>query len=364
MNQLFETLSSIISTLPGLLSGWGPSILVFVIAVSAVLLIARIWNRKPKPEDIRLRQIGRRESDEPEIGEGVFGPLTPALAAQIPETKRERRDFQRLLRQAGLYRPTARTTIYALRFVLMLLPLIAAGVWAVMAEREQTWKILAVGVFAAACLSVVPRLYVFFRRRRRMQRIRCGLADTIDMMSMCSSGGLGLSESLQHVAGQLSAYPELAQELLILKRQAEVGSLKQALADFSGRVDLPEVRQLAGLLTRGTQLGTQLAGSLNEQADHLRTARRLAATAQANKTPAKLVLPVLFCFAPAALILLTAPAVLDLHDFLVPSEEAAAEAAPGEVFSTGRIVTTLQQLEQPSAPTVVGPASTYQEPEY
>jgi tight adherence protein C len=364
MNFLFDTLSSIISPLPGLLSAWWPAIVVFVVAVSAFLLIARIWRRKPSPEEIRLRQIGHRTSDEPETGEGVFGPLTPALAAQIPETKRERRDFQRLLRQAGLYRPSARTTIYALRFVLMLLPLIVAGVWAVMAEADQTWKILGMGIFAAACFSVVPRLYVFFRRRRRMQRIRHGLADTIDMMSMCTSGGLGLSESLQHVAGQLSAYPELAQELLILKRQAEVGSLKQALADFSARVDLPEVRQLAGLLTRGTQLGTQLASSLNEQADHLRTARRLAATAQANKTPAKLVLPVLFCFAPAALILLTAPAVLDLHDFLVPSEQVAAEAAPGEVFSTGRIVTTLQQLEQPSAPTVVGPASTYQEPEY
>jgi len=363
MNQLLDTIITGISSLPGLLSDWGPSILVFLITTVAFLLIARIWTRKPKPEDIRLRSIRGVDPVEPKTGEGVFGPLTPALAAQIPETKKERRDFQLLLRQAGLYHPATRTTIYALRFVLMLLPLIAAGVWAVMADAGQTWKILGVGILTAACLSVIPRLYVFFRRRRRMQQIRGGLADTIDMMSMCTSGGLGLSESLQHVASQLSAYPELAQELLILKRQAEVGSLKQALADFSTRVDLPEARQLAGLLTRGSNLGTELAGSLNDQADHLRTARRQAAITQANKTPVKLVLPVLFCFAPAALILLTGPAILDLHDFLVPSEEVAAEAAPGEVFGTGQIVGTLQNLEQRPQPLVGGSTSTYQEPE-
>ena len=41
-----------------------------------------------------------------------------------------------------------------------------------------------------------------------------------------------------------------------------------------------------------------------EQADHLRTARRQAATTAANKTPVKLVFPILFCMAPAALLLL------------------------------------------------------------
>ena len=187
-----------------------------------------------------------------------------------------------------------------------------------------------------------------------MQRIRQGLADTIDMLSMCTSGGLGVSESLQHVSGQLAAYPELAQELLILKRQAEIGSLKRALADLTARVDLPEIRQLATLLTRGTKLGTRLSGSLNEQADHLRTARRQMATARANKTPVKMVLPVLFCFAPAALILLTAPAVLELHDFLVPRQDQVAESSSTPTFGTRAIVNALGDLDQGATPTIVG----------
>ncbi|MBN2474995.1 MAG: type II secretion system F family protein [Pirellulales bacterium] len=328
------------------------SAVVFAMAAVTFFLIARICTRRPNRQAARLDPT--RPAALPEADEGLFGSWTPALAAQIPESSKEHRDFRLLLRQAGLYRPSARTTIYALRFVLLLMPLVAAGIGAVIADSQRTWQILVLGGLAAGVLSIVPRLYVFFRRRRRMRQICQGLPDTIDMLSMCASGGLGLSESLDHVAGQMSAYPELAGELRILKRQAEVGSLKQALADFSVRVNLPEARQLASLLTRGTRLGTQLSGSLNEQADHLRVARRQSATTQANKTPVKLVFPILFCFAPAALILLTAPAVLELRDFLRPPAQTA-DASEG--FGTGAVLDSLRTLDQRVDPVLIGPAA-------
>ena len=340
------------TSLPSLLTE--PSIIAFLAGTAAFFLIARIWTRKPTREETRLNRM-RPESLESEPPDnGVFDRLAPALAAQIPESGKERRDFQLLLRQAGLYSPAARTTIYALRFVLLAVPLLVAGVWAVLAEADQTWRILLAGGVTAGALSILPRLYVFFRRRRRLQQIRQGLPDVIDMLGMCSSGGLGLSESLQHVSEQISSYPQLAEELLILKRQAELGSLKQALADFSTRVDLPEVRQWVGLLSRGTQLGTQLAGSLNQQAGHLRVARRQAAMTRANKMPVKLVLPILFCFAPAALILLTAPAVLELHDFLRPSAQTEVS---GEGFGTGAVLDALDSLDQRVSPAVIGPTA-------
>ena len=116
-----------------------PSILVFVIATAAFFLIVRICTRKPNREDSRLSEIASEHGGEP-AGEGLFGALTPALAAQLPESRKEQRDFRLLLRQAGLYHPTARITIYALRFVLLFVPLVATGVWAVMADSSHTWK--------------------------------------------------------------------------------------------------------------------------------------------------------------------------------------------------------------------------------
>jgi tight adherence protein C len=204
----------------------------------------------------------------------LFGAIAPALAAQIPESGTEHKDFRNLLRGAGMYRPDAATSIYAMRFVFLFVPLIAAGIMIMISEKSQAVPILIGGVLVAVALSIMPRLYVYFRRRSRMNAIRNGLPDTMDMLSMCVGGGMPLSPSLDHIARQLTTCPEMAEELLILKRQAEVGSLKQALADFSSRVDLPEVRQFSGLLTRGERLGTKLAGSLSEQSDHLRQTRK------------------------------------------------------------------------------------------
>ncbi len=312
-----------------------------------VWLAGRRMNRKPSPMQLRIAKISNVDTsiDTPDVG--PLGSLGPALAAQIPESKKERRDFDRLLRGAGIYSPHAAVTLYALRFVLLVLPLLAAGVLSVLADRQHTIKILLIGAAVAAALSIVPRLYVFFRRRRRLRQIRNGLPDTLDMLGMCVGSGLGVSQSLDHVASQLTAYPEVAQELLILKRQAEVSSLEIALADLAERIDLPEVRQLASLLTRGDRLGTKLAGSLLTQADHLRVSRKQTATLRANKTPVKLVLPLLFCFAPAALIILTGPAMLELKEFLHPTAGASIiSGSATEGISPASIIRTLEDLNQ------------------
>jgi tight adherence protein C len=295
-------------------------------AIVAVLLI--LVRRATKPRHSAAPATPAKTS-EPETdlevlfrrpGEnGVFGSLTDALAGQLPESKKERSEFNQLLRQAGLYSRTARVSIYALRFVGLFVPVVAACVMALAAPPDQTIRILVIGGSAAALFSILPRLYVFFRRRHRINEINNGLSDMMDMLSMCLGGGMPLSPSLDHVAHNLAAYPALAEELLILKRQAEVGSLKRALADFADRIDLPAVRQVAGLLARGEQLGNRLSTSLLDQADHFRATRRQLATMQANKTPVILTLPLMFCFAPAVLILLMSPTLLQLTEFLRPA---------------------------------------------
>lgn len=323
---------------------WGLSILTFVTIVSLALIVRRLlaWRRQTKATSIeQLPPVVDPETEDA----GAFGALTPALAAQIPESAKETRDFQLLLRQAGLHHPSARYSIYAFRFLFLVTPLVIAGICAVIADRAWTLPILVAGGLSAAVLSIIPRMYVFLRRRRRYEEIRSGLADTIDMLGMCLTGGLSLIDSLEHVAGQMGAYPALADELRTVKRQAEVGSLRLALEDLTRRVDLPEIRQLCAVLSRGTQLGSQLAGSLSEHADHLRVALRQSALTRANKAPVKLVLPILFCLAPAALIILTAPAFLELRQFFDPS---AMKSAPGTgvTFGTNTVIDAIRELDQ------------------
>lgn len=320
-----------------------PSAWVALVSAAAVLaLLLRMLlkrNREAPPPDAREPLPAG-----PTTG-GVFGPWTEALAAQIPESEKERREFTALLKQAGFYSPTARASVYAYRFLLLVFPLLCAGLIAVASPREQTWKILGIGGIIATVLSIIPRLYVWYRRRVRLAQINGGLADMLDMLSMCLGGGMSISASLEHVAQHLVNYPALSEELKILRRQAEVGSLRLALADWANRIDTPEVRQVATLLARGDALGTSLSGSLLDQADHFRTARKQLATLQANRMPVLLTFPLLFCFAPAVLIILMSPALMQISSFLNPSS-GDNPLANNETLNIRRLAEDIENLDQ------------------
>lgn len=308
----------------------------FVLAVPVILRLLFGKKKDAAPE----RPVDPRRPQG-----GVFGSLTDALASQIPESEKERVEFGQMLRQAGLYSPTARSSIYAYRFLLMVFPLFCAGLLAIFSPASQTWRILIGGGVIAAMLSITPRMWVYLRRQSRVAQINAGLADMLDMLGMCLGGGMPLSQSLDHVSKNLTAYPALGDELQIMRRQADVGSLRMALTDWANRIDSPEVRQVATLLTRGDQLGASISGSLLEQADHFRTTRKNMANLQANRLPVFLTFPLLFCFAPAALIVLMSPAFLELSEFFDP-KSGKNPLANNETISTQRIVETMNSLDQ------------------
>ncbi|MDX1943881.1 MAG: hypothetical protein SFU86_00625, partial [Pirellulaceae bacterium] len=133
-------------------------------AIAALLVLRRLFARKPKSVAAPQPAAPPRPAIDEEDG-GVFGSLTGALAAQIPESEKERKEFSQLLRQAGMYSRTARASIYAYRFLLMAFPLFCAGLLAIFSPREQTWKFLIAGGIIATCLSIIPRLYVWYRRQ-------------------------------------------------------------------------------------------------------------------------------------------------------------------------------------------------------
>lgn len=319
-----------------------PPVAAFVVVAGTLILAWRIVRRRTARHALRQQ--------EEESGNGIFVSLAPALAAQLPESPKASEEFEKRLRGAGYYSPHSKAKIYALRFLALIVPMTIAGAIAVYRAPHDTFNILLVGGIVAAVLSVAPRVYVYFRRRQRLNEIREGLPDAMDMLSMCMEGGISVGESLSQVAARLDNYPALAQELSIVRRQAEVGSLTIALSELSKRIDLPEVRGLCSLLSRGDRLGTEVSGTLLEQSDHLRTQRRQRATLRVNKAPVKLVLPLVFCFAPTAMILLVSPAVLELKEFLAPSSGQSVLTASDGMAGANQIVERLRDLEQDVLP--------------
>ena len=161
----------------------------FAVAGLVFYLIARLALRTPSRADLRLDQIRPESSVDAARAKPAFGNWTQALASQIPESEKEHRDFELLLRQAGMYAAGDLANDLCVAFRLAGAPLLIASVCAILADARYSLYIMLTGLAMAVILAIIPRLYVYFRRRRRMQRIRQALPDALDMLSMCVSGG-------------------------------------------------------------------------------------------------------------------------------------------------------------------------------
>lgn len=292
---------------------------------------------------------------EPTNGNGTTRPLfspelAESLAAQIPQLRVEAEGLEQELRRAGNYRPTARRDFLAFRAFLMILTALVTAAAAVIAgpeNEELVYVILAVGVVVFALAYSLPRLILVWQGNRRIRRIERGLPDALDMITMCVVGGLSLREALIRVTGEIArAYPDLAVELEIVRQQAEIGTLDMAFRQFAQRVDLPDVRAMASLITQTHRLGTNVATALRDAADSLRAGRRQRADEAANKTSVKMLFPVVLCLMPAVFLILWGPAIVEMRSFL------RRERQPGGILDQPRI-TINEPVSQPQRPGVL-----------
>lgn len=249
----------------------------------------------------------------------IFGGFTEPLAAQLPQLTSSDDNLVRSLRRAGYYKPTARSEYLALRNVLAITIVIATGVAAVLIgpDRPALLKpILVWGLVGAALAYALPWFFLQNRAAARVKRIQRGLPDAFDMLTMCLSGGLSVNESLQHVSREIyGAHPDLGVEFEIVRRHAEMSSLGDAFRQLSGRLDLPETTALTSLIQQTERLGSNVVEAVRDFADDIRTRQRQTADERASKAGIKLLFPLVLCLAPAALIILWGPALLELRNF-------------------------------------------------
>lgn len=257
---------------------------------------------------------GRRKvaADEPPPDAPVFGPLTPALAEQMPMSSEALQQLAQELRQGGYYQPSASNSYRAMRALLVLIPLIAGGGLALAVPDSQTPRVLVYTAVAAILGYSLPRIYLTLRVRHRTRQVERGLPLAIDLLTLCLTAGQNLFAALKQVSRELAySHPVLSKELGLAYRHAELHSLESAMKLWTSRCPSPEVTNLALILIQSEQLGTDVAFTLQEMASHLRTTARQRAEAQANRSSFWLLLPTIFCFWIASAIILIGPPYLD-----------------------------------------------------
>ena len=246
----------------------------------------------------------------------VFGGATPFFAAALPESGQRLHDAKRELRSAGYYQPHALENLTAVRYVLMMGALVLFGVLLLLVPSRMEGPVLfllAAGVVAGWSL---PRLYVRAKATQRLSEIERAMPDMLDMLNMSVSQGMTVQESLGRVGRQLeSVSPALSQELKIVSDQARIGSLDQALQNFSDRIDLPEVHSFTSLMNQTERMGTSVSQALATYSDTMRDNLRQRADEKANRAAFRLLFPTVLFLMPAVFIFLLGPAIVELSDF-------------------------------------------------
>lgn len=172
-------------------------------------------------------------------------------------------------------------------------------------------------VMAAALLgSKLPDILLKNVQQKRLESLRKGLPDALDMLVICAEAGLSSDAALKRVVAETSRKSsvlgeELNQTALELSFMPE---RRQALENLIERAPLPSVTAFANTMIQAEKYGTPLAKAFKVLSQEQRTERMLKAEEKAGRLPATMTVPMMVFILPALFIVLIGPAVLDILD--------------------------------------------------
>jgi tight adherence protein C len=254
-----------------------------------------------------------------------------ALAGAIPQFSGEIESLEQDLKRAGFYGPYALVEFLAARNFIVIGALIVGGAAAVVSDpATRLPRIILIATATTAALAyLLPRTVLHAQANRRLGRIQRGLPDALDIIRMCLTGGLPLRDSLERVAREVEFFhPDIAVEFEVVRRHAEADTMQKALKEFARRMNAPDVNALSSLVSQTERTGTHVATAVTEFADSVRRQYRQRAEERASKTSIKMLFPVVLCLAPPVFILMLAPPILQLRNFIRDSHKPGGVLDP------------------------------------
>jgi tight adherence protein C len=164
----------------------------------------------------------------------------------------------------------------------------------------------------------LPSVRVQRRARLRLEQIDREVPELVDLLVTTVEGGVGFASGLQLASRSIQG--PLGQELRLALREQSLGlTPEEALRNMSVRVDSPATRAFTQALVQGESLGVSIGAILRDLAVDMRKRRKQAAEERAQKTPTKILFPLIALILPALFIVTLGPALMEVLRFLSSS---------------------------------------------
>jgi tight adherence protein C len=221
-----------------------------------------------------------------------------------------------MLLQAGIRGSEAPLKYMITQIVLPVLFVLFAMMIFSKAEKEIP-PAVSMCVFAALAIFgfYLPRILVKNSAIKRQEELNLSFPDALDMMLICVQGGIGLEQTVDRVAIEVSEHsPVLAEELAILSAEmAMLNDRRQALSDFGKRVG-GFGKNFATALIQAEQYGTSISNALRVMSDELRDIRMAKAEQKAAALPPKLTVPMILFFLPPLFVVILGPSGIKISE--------------------------------------------------
>ena len=239
---------------------------------------------------------------------GEEGPLT-ALARWLGDALGDRlggvneADLRGLLISAGMYRTSVRTLIGY-----RVLASVGFGAAGLLISNNLAVQV-GVGLFLALCGWTFTLTYVRRRAQARAQDVEREIPNLIDQLVVTLEAGIGFSSSLQIAAGRFKG--ALGEEMRLTLQEQRMGvELAESLTNLRERIDSPNLKSFVRSVVQGERLGVSIGNVMRDLSIDMRKRRRQSAEEQAQKTPVKMLIPLVFLILPSLFIVVLAPPMI------------------------------------------------------
>ena len=182
-------------------------------------------------------------------------------------------------------------------------------IFAVVAGSFSPWNRTVCIVSLAGISYLAPDFILTRMIKRRREKIRLSIPDSVDLLVICVDAGLGMDQAMLRVAQELGKrHPALQQELLRINREQRAGKQRlEAWQSMADRNQVPELDGFVNMLQQTERFGTPIARALANYGDQIRQKRRQRAEELAAKTTVKIIFPLVLCIFPSLFIVLLGP---------------------------------------------------------
>ena len=166
------------------------------------------------------------------------------------------------------------------------------------------------GLLAASLAGLtgffLPDLLVYNAGAKRQQELTKGLAEALDMLTVCVEAGQGFDAAIMQVAKTVTG--PIGGEFARVISEMQIGKSRgEAFAGLGQRVSTPAVKNFVSALVQADRMGLPIAAVLREQTKEMRLARRQRAEEKAQQVTVKILFPLLLCIFPALFIVIIGP---------------------------------------------------------